>query len=154
MKGAAVATVLGLLVGGCGPADRVGVPIVAPTTIQTAAQPRCGDLIVRARLAPAPGLSFDGCETSRPGAQLRSLIARYRVTGEAKAVEGDLMKRFSMAPLVFRCCGWEPKDPSSGHFTTLDKYYANVSMSSGETVERDWSKIAFTVTVEQFLDSP
>jgi hypothetical protein len=154
MRRAGLATVLALMMASCGSSDRVGVPYVVPTTIQTAAQPRCGDLLERARIDPVPGLALDNCVASRPGAQLRSLIAIYRVVGDPKEVEAELVKRFTMAPLVFRCCGWEPKDPTAGRFTTWDNYYVNVAMSSGETVERDWSKIAFAVTVEQFLESP
>jgi hypothetical protein len=154
MGRAGLVTVVALMMVSCGSSDRVAVPRVAPTTIQAGAQPRCGDLLKRARVEPVAGIVFDRCETSRPGAQLRSLIATYRVTGNPKVVEAALVKRFTMAPMVFRCCGWEPKDPTVGRFTTFDNYYVNVAMASGETVERDWSKIAFTVTVEQFLESP
>jgi hypothetical protein len=146
--------VVALTMVSCGSSVPVAVPYVVPTTIQTAAQPRCGDVLKRARVDPIAGIAYDRCETSRPGAQLRSLTAIYRVTGDPKVVEAELGRRFMMTPLVFRCCGWEPKDPTEGRFTTFDDYYVNVAMYSGETVEKDWSKINFIVSVQQYLDSP
>jgi hypothetical protein len=114
----------------------------------------CGDVFANTDVGPVSGITYVSCATSPPGAQLRSVTATYRVTGDPKAVEAELADRFGMTPLVFRCCGWEPANTTAAQYTTDDGYIVMVSMASGETVERDWSKVAFTVDAQLYLESP
>ena len=125
-----------------------------PTSSVVASITSCGDVFANTAIAPVTGITYATCEPSEMGAQLRSVTATYRVSGDPKAVEAELTNRFGMAPLVFRCCGWEPTNPSAGQYTTADGYSVVVTMASGETIERDWSKIDFTVRAQLFLESP
>jgi Domian of unknown function (DUF4952) len=104
------------------------------------------------------GLKFSGCSDGN-SAQVRTLDYNYVVAGgEAKAAEKFLIDNFGMAPLRFVCCGWEPRpiDGASARLGTYrnDKgYHYEISMGSGETLEKDWNKIPqFMVRVELLLD--
>ena len=86
----------------------------------------------------------------------------YRVPGEyAAAVEKYLMRRFGMARLVFRCCGWEPKDGRSGAYRKpeysekgLHRHY-RITMYSDETVIRDrgrWGGIRYFHVLAEIIE--
>ncbi len=152
--------VLALALTGCAKDTTSASPSVAempgpmPTSVVVASITTCGDVFANTAIAPIEGTTYATCEPSKPGDQLRSVTATYRVTGDPKAVEAELVNRLGMTPLVFRCCGWEPENPMAAQYTTADGYSVVVSMASGETVERDWSKIAFTVNAQLYLESP
>lgn len=117
-------------------------------------KPECGDFL-RERKIALPGLAFRDC---RPGknAQLHTLIARYTIPGhQVKAAEVLLRREYGMAPLVFRCCGWEVEGGKHGAYKDAGGFSHAVTLTSGETLEKKWEKIPeFTVTDELFLDEP
>lgn len=123
------------------------------------ASPACGDFLSDAGRRPGQA-EFTGCEPGR-SAQLRTLVATYRVPGrDAAAVEHFLRRHTGMPRLRFVCCGWEP-DLRHGrragavrlHGETLE-----VSMGSGESTVRErarWDRIpSFQVTVTRYVDLP
>ncbi|MCL2760415.1 MAG: DUF4952 domain-containing protein [Desulfuromonadales bacterium] len=125
----------------------------------------CGDFLAMINKKPV-ALEFLGCKKDKD-AQLSVLRATYRVTGaKAGEVEAWLRKESGMAPLVFNCCGWEPKMAGYGylpnqqwpnsHDPTLTNY--QISMASGETLyseREEWPLINwFYVDVELFLETP
>jgi len=120
---------------------------------QTEAILGCCDFLRDWGRKPA-NLQFVRCATGRSG-QLKTLKAQYAVSGkEAKGVERELIQKFKMKPLVFRCCGWEPEGPEGFYIDNLQNQY-QISMSSGETLEKKWEAIeTFQVTVEKFLEQP
>lgn len=72
----------------------------------------------------------------------------YSIPGKhARATEAMLIKKYGMAKLVFECCGWSPSRGKAGSFRRphpmADGAYAHyeISMASGETVEKQWDKI-------------
>ena len=87
--------------------------------------------------------------------QMDLLIANYTVKGtDAAIVEKFLQARFKMGKLRFICCGWEPAG-KNGFYKDKDNYSYAISMSSGETIERDWHKIKqFYVTITKYLTDP
>jgi Domian of unknown function (DUF4952) len=120
-------------------------------------KPACSDVLSTWKTKPA-NLTFVGCADSR-SAQVRTLEYRYSVVGsKAKPVEKFLASTFGMAPLAFACCGWEPRpiEPSGqrlGVYRNAEGFQYQISMGSGETLEKDWSKIpTFLVTIELLLD--
>lgn len=115
--------------------------------------PQCGDFLAERRVA-IHGLRYQNCQGGK-SAQLRTLVARYTVTGkQAKAVEQQLGKIFGMTKLVFHCCGWE-NNGVAGFYKDAAGFSHSVTMTSGETLAKDWRKIPeFTVTDELFLEEP
>ena len=79
----------------------------------------------------------------------------YKIPGKhAHATEALLIKKYGMGKLVFECCGWFPKNGREGYFRRshlmANNAYAvySISMSSEETVERQWDKIgSFYITL-------
>jgi Domian of unknown function (DUF4952) len=110
-------------------------------------------------------LTFLSCQAIQ-GAQIRSLEARYQVTGkDAALVEAFLQQKFQMSPLRFVCCGWEPgkreqdsRLPRLGQYRDQQGYNYQITMHSGETLvtqRQDWAKIPFFyVKVTKFLEDP
>jgi Domian of unknown function (DUF4952) len=102
-------------------------------------------------------LTFVGCNYEKNVQSDRS-IAKYTVKGtEATIIESFLRQNFQMAPLKFRCCGWEPvtvpgSDRRYGTYRDRSGYYYEISMGSEETVEKNWDKISiFYVSVTKFM---
>jgi hypothetical protein len=104
-------------------------------------------------------LSFTGCKKIK-GQQTDELVASYAVSGKhAAKVEQLLVEKYKMPPLLFQCCGWVSttrrgdKNPRNRGFYKDRKgnhYY--ISMSSEETVVKDWSRIPrFYVRVSIYL---
>jgi hypothetical protein len=87
--------------------------------------------------------------------QMDMLIANYTVKGtDAAIVEKFLRARFKMGKLRFVCCGWEPAG-KNGVYQDKDNYSYAISMSSGETIEKDWHKIRqFYVVITKYLTDP
>jgi hypothetical protein len=83
------------------------------------------------------------------------LVANYTVKGtEAAIIEKFLQARFQMGKLRYICCGWETAD-KNGVYQDKNNYSYAISMSSGETLERDWHKIKqFHVTITKYLTDP
>jgi len=79
----------------------------------------------------------------------------YKIPGKyARATEAMLIRKYSMGKLVFACCGWSPERGKSGSFRRSHRMandaYADyeMTMGSGETVERRWEKIeSFYITL-------
>ncbi len=120
-------------------------------------KPPCTDVLSTWKKKPE-NLFFLGCSDGT-NAQIDTLEYRYSVAGaNAKPVEKFLIDTYSMAPLAFVCCGWEPRPVEGstsrlGVFRNEEGFYYEIAMGSGESVEKDWSKIpTFHVTVELFLD--
>jgi Domian of unknown function (DUF4952) len=104
-----------------------------------------------------PELKFVGCSYEKNIQSDRS-IARFTVKGtDAKEIESFLRKNFQMAPLKFRCCGWEPvtvtgSDRRYGTYRDRSGYDYQISMGSGETLEKNWNRIPeFHVHVTKFM---
>jgi hypothetical protein len=105
-------------------------------------------------------LSFTDCKKMKGAAQTDELVASYAVSGKnAAKVERVLVEKYKMPPLLFQCCGWVSttaqgdKNPRNRGFYKDKKgeqYY--ISMSSEETVVKDWSRIPrFYVRVSIYL---
>ncbi|HEX7814446.1 MAG TPA: DUF4952 domain-containing protein [Dyella sp.] len=122
--------------------------------------PRCGDFLGRYGMKPGH-LEFTGCEEGKD-AQLRALIAHYRVKGaDAASVETLLRRDTGMNALRYLCCGWQVvpgKDAATGDGTLPIEADSKVSMGSGETVVHDrksWPQIPwFTVNVVVDIETP
>lgn len=92
-------------------------------------------------------------EPSAPSQKLCE--STYSIPGKyARATEAMLIRKYGMAKLVFECCGWSPSRGKTGSFRRAhpmaDGAYAHyeISMSSGETVEKQWEKIGnFYITL-------
>jgi len=74
----------------------------------------------------------------------------YKIPGQfAQNAESILIKKYGMEKLVFECCGWFPKNGKEGSFKhshyMADRSYASyvISMSSEETLEKNWNKIDY-----------
>ena len=167
----------GLLLGACSngnQASKTEAPASAPEALMLEQKvpnekPMCTDIMPtwtvksaesgqKQTLGIPVGLKFNGCSDGN-SAQIRTLDYNYVVAGsEAKAAERFLIDNFGMAPLGFVCCGWEPRPINAasarlGTYRNDKGYHYDISMGSGETLEKDWNKIPqFTVTVELFLD--
>lgn len=117
------------------------------------AMPPCVDFLAQRRVV-IQGLQYQNCQGGK-SAQLNTLVARYTVPGkQAKSVEEQLSKIFGMTKLVFRCCGWE-NNGVAGFYKDAAGFSHSVTMTSGETLEKNWEKIPdFTVTDELFLEDP
>jgi len=122
-----------------------------------AAAPSCGDFLQELKLKPAQ-LEHIECQ---PGhvAQVRALIASYRVTGaQAATVERYLNHRTGMARLRFLCCGWEPAAHRLGRVSKRPERDYEIAMTSEETgIARraQWAQIPwFYVTVTLSLEEP
>lgn len=122
-----------------------------------AAAPSCGDFLEALKLKPAQ-LEYIECQ---PGhlAQVRALIASYRVTGaQAPAVERYFSRRTGMARLRFLCCGWEPAAHRLGRVSKPSERDYEIAMTSEETgIARraQWAQIPwFYVTVTLPLEEP
>ncbi len=119
-------------------------------------KPRCTDILETWGTKPAD-LTFTGCADASFGGS-RTLDYLYKVDGaKAKPTEAMLMTNYAMQPLKFACCGWEPALNATGNRLGVKRdnngYDYELSMGSGETLERDWNKIDhFTVTVSLYLD--
>ena len=92
--------------------------------------------LFKSEAAPPPGQKL--CEST------------YAIPGRhARATEARLVKQYGMGKLVFECCGWFPARGKVGVFRRshrmADGAYASyqISMSSEETLERQWDKIGF-----------
>ncbi len=87
--------------------------------------------------------------------QMDMLIANYTVKGtDAAIAEKFLQARFQMGKLRYICCGWETAG-KNGVYRDKDNYSYEISMSSGETIERDWPKIRqFYVVITKYLTDP
>jgi len=111
----------------------------------------CADFLARASHA-IEHLAFKGCSPDNQSQQIL-LRATYSVEGKnAKYIEKKLIRRFSMKPLRFICCGWESPGGAGSFSDSANKRYS-VSMHSGETLETNWDKIPeFVVTVEHLLE--
>lgn len=121
--------------------------------------PECVDFLSKWKLNHNK-ITYSGCMVEPESKIQPKLMATYEVTGkDAKAVEKYLVERFGMKKLVFVCCGWSPKAKNSsgipldylGQGTYTDSQFINpftISLSSGETTEKNWNKIKFKVTVE------
>ncbi len=60
-----------------------------------------------------------------------------------------------MARLRFACCGWENAGGKWGTYRDKNAFQHSVSMTSGETLEKNWAKIEkFTIDDEIFLTEP
>jgi hypothetical protein len=105
-------------------------------------------------------LSFTDCKKTKGIAQTDELVASYTVSGKnATKIERLLVEKYKMPPLLFQCCGWVSttargdKNPRNRGFYKDKKgnqYY--ISMSSEETVVKDWSQIPrFHVRVSIYL---
>lgn len=112
----------------------------------------CGDFL-RVQSKAFEAVVFKGCEAGRLH-QLRAEIASYEVVGlKAKEVEIELIRLFQMKPLRFVCCGWETSQ--AGRFKDANDNEYEVHMTSGETTEKNWSKIpAFHLKVYKLLEQP
>jgi hypothetical protein len=139
-------------------------PITVPPNA-LAAQPRCGNLLA-ALGTPLPAqLTFVDCQAP-VNTQLKTLVAKYRVTGQAAAsIEQWLQRHFKMAALQFICCGWSPvrrmpRGNESGAAWVrgaqgLEHKITMYSDETGRTRRQDWSQIPFFyVEVTQYLESP
>jgi hypothetical protein len=79
----------------------------------------------------------------------------YTIPGKyARTAEASLTRKYGMGKLAFACCGWAPANGKMGVFRRshrlADGAYAHyeISMSSEETVERQWNKIGnFYITL-------
>lgn len=133
------------------------------TTTQTISEIACEDLLEKWQKKPNE-LKFSSCKYEKH-AQLDRLVSTYVVRGtDAAIVERFLRKEFQMSPLRFVCCGWEPsvvstKDtvntPRYGIYKDRDSYDCEISMTSGETLEKNWHLIPrFYVRVTKYLGTP
>jgi hypothetical protein len=119
-------------------------------------KPKCTDILKKWKTKP-DDLVLKGCSDSGAGG-IAKLDYNYEVAGtKATLTEAVLMKQYGMQPLKFVCCGWEPAMSPSGARLgfTIDGngYHYEISMGSGETIERDWNKIdRFYVTVSLYLE--
>jgi len=119
----------------------------------------CTDFLAKWKM-DHPQIKFVGCEKEDEAKHAQpKLFAKYSVKGtDAKSVEKYLGDKFKMRPLDFVCCGWSPEArndtqfyPDQGRGTYLDVEYENyftIALTSGETIEKDWNKIDFTVVIE------
>ena len=94
--------------------------------------------------------------SKEPAAPSQKLCeSTYSIPGKyAHATEALLIRKYGMAKLVFECCGWMPAQGKGGSFRRAhpmaDGAYAHyeITMSSEETVERQWEKIGnFHITL-------
>jgi Domian of unknown function (DUF4952) len=118
--------------------------------------PLCDDFLQKWGKKPQE-LNFFGCNYEQNSQSDRS-IAKYTVKGtEAIITESFLRQNFQMAPLKFRCCGWEPvsvpgSDRRHGGYRDRSGYYYEIVMVSGETLEKNWNRIPnFYVFVTKFM---
>jgi hypothetical protein len=101
-------------------------------------------------------LKFSSCKFEK-GEQSDKLVSEYIVKGtDAAIVESFLHKKFKMSRLQHVCCNWEPTMTSNGqHYGSYHDragYYYEISMGSGETVERDWNRIPlFYIHVTKYM---
>ncbi|MES2819615.1 MAG: DUF4952 domain-containing protein [Pseudomonadota bacterium] len=124
------------------------------------AEPSCGDFLEAAGRKP-PALEFVGCQPGHD-AQVRALIATYRVRGAlAAGVEDALVRDTQMARLRFACCGWEPDMADRSRLGSLpgpDQLPYQVTMASEETLVNQrsaWYAIPwFHVTLTLPLEEP
>jgi Domian of unknown function (DUF4952) len=107
----------------------------------------------KVRRLPLKGWKLTSCKLE--SGQLEILVVRYAVKGvDAAKVEKMLRQRFGMGKLHFVCCGWETRS-KEGHYRDHAGYNYDISMYSGETLEKDWRKIPeFVVIVKKFLTEP
>jgi hypothetical protein len=111
---------------------------------------QCSDLLADLGKKPQT-IDFVGCPIE-PQNQYKSVTALYTLPGtRAKAAELFLRQKFKMGKLRFICCYWgnrtSYKDPVG--------YNYEISMVSGETVEKNWRKIpAFEVRVKKYVTDP
>ncbi|MET1079687.1 MAG: DUF4952 domain-containing protein [Pseudomonas sp.] len=125
------------------------------------AEPVCADFLQALGQKP-PGLEFIECSAGHD-AQLRALIATYRVRGaQAEQVEHQLVRDAQLPPLRFACCGWHAFPRDDGQFRgslpgPQERPY-QVSMASEETLIRErnqWGAIPwFYVTLILDLEDP
>ncbi len=113
-----------------------------------------------------PELKFAKCEVdsgeSVESGQKPAMTAVYSMKGrDAAKVEAFLQKQFGMGKLRFICCYWG-HGPNYGSYR--DKAYPSphmlsapyrISMSSGETVEKQWQRIdTFQVHILKYISDP
>jgi len=120
----------------------------------------CTDFLAKWNMG-YPQVTFVDCEKEDESKAQPKLFAKYTVKGtDAKSVEKYLVEKFQMRPLEFICCGWSPEARNDtifyadqGRGTYLDVEYKNyftIALMSGETIEKDWQKIDFTLVVETY----
>lgn len=132
--------------------------------------PVCGDFLALAGKNPA-SLEFLECKPAHE-AQLRVLVAKYRVRGrDAAEMERHFRRTTGMGPLSFNCCFWEPVPrkgvrygqlahtrAKEGTSEWLGLTHYEIAMISEETLHSsrdEWLLIPwFYVTVTRFLDEP
>jgi hypothetical protein len=130
-------------------------------SLQPATSIPCEDLLEKWQKRPNK-LEFSNCKYVKHP-QFDRLVSTYVVPGkDAASIESFLRKQFQMSPLRFVCCGWEPgiigtqtNIPKYGNYRDRDGYDCEITMTSEETVEKNWKKIPkFYVRVTKFLGSP
>lgn len=118
-----------------------------PAAAQTGVH--CGNDLMKQHRIHIPHATFLRSEPSaEPSQKLCESV--YKVPGRfARIAESVLIKKYGMGNLVFECCGWFPKNGKEGTFKRphyiADGSYASytISMSSGETLEKNWNKIDY-----------
>ncbi|WP_310418099.1 DUF4952 domain-containing protein [Chamaesiphon sp. OTE_8_metabat_110] len=131
---------------------RTGSPAkIVPGTVAKGIDRNACDFFKQWR-AQLPKSTLNDCELKH--GQLDLLIATYTVKGkDATIVEKLLQQRFQMGKLRFICCGWENPEQPGRYRRDGDSY--QISMFSGETLEKDWRKIdRFYITVTKYLTEP
>lgn len=119
----------------------------------------CADFLAKVGKKPA-SLQFVECKKV-VAYGLAALESSYRVNGaHAAASEAYLVKIAQIPRLRFICCGWDSYPLKPGPRERygdlhMDGYPYEISMSSGETLEKRWAAIPFFhVRVTVYLEEP